>query len=244
MLSDREIHNRAGERLDHTFHPGSRADALVVIGHGVTGNKDRPHLVALADELSRLGWPCLRFSFSGNGESGGRFEESTISKEIGDLQAVLKLVPDDARVIYVGHSMGGAVGVLAAARDPRIQALVSLAGMTYTAEFCEREFGDVKPGEGCMWDEPDCPLSQAFVDDMHQIGTTLDAAAAVTQPWLLVHGTADDVVPIRDGLAARDAAGSETDWVEIDGAGHSFEGHHAALAATVREWLDKQFATA
>jgi pimeloyl-ACP methyl ester carboxylesterase len=239
MLNDIEIRNRAGERLDHTFHPGGRPDALVVIGHGVTGNKDRPHLVALADGLSERGWPCLRVSFSGNGASEGRFEDSTITKEIGDLQAVLDLVPDDAAVIYIGHSMGGAVGVLTAARDLRIRALVSLAGMTHTAEFCDREFGGEIPGAGFMWDEPDCPYSVAFADDMHQIGSTLDAAAAVTQPWLLIHGTADDVVPPRDGRDARDAADCEKKWVEIEGAGHSFEGFHPALVDTVGGWLDE-----
>lgn len=241
MLTNIEIRNRAGERLDHTFHPGGRAAALVVLGHGVTGNKDRPHLVALAEGLSKLGWPCLRFSFSGNGGSEGNFGDSTISKEIGDLQAVLDLVPDDAAVIYIGHSMGGAVGVLAAARDLRIRALVSLAGMTHTAEFCSREFGDQTPGAGFMWDEPDCPLSEGFVDDMQQIDSTLDAAAAVTQPWLLVHGTADDVVPIGDGRDAFDAAECEKTWAEIDGAGHSFEGFHEPLVGAVRTWLDERF---
>ncbi len=129
MMTSCEIRNRSDERIDHTFHPGVRADALVILGHGVTGNKDRPHLVALANGLAALGWPCLRISYSGNGGSEGRFEDSCITKEIGDLQAVLDVVPDTAQVAYVGHSMGGAVGVLTAARDLRIRALVSLAGL-------------------------------------------------------------------------------------------------------------------
>ncbi len=242
MMRDCEIRNRSGERIDHTFHPGARADALVILAHGVTGNKDRPHLVALAEGLAARGWPCLRISFSGNGGSEGRFEDSCITKEIGDLQAVLDVVPDTARVAYVGHSMGGAVGVLTAARDLRIRALVSLAGMTHTAAFVQREFGDVTPGEGFMWEDGNCPLSQTYVDDLRQIDNTLPAAEAVTQPWLLIHGDADDLVPIQDGREAFEAAICEKQWLEIAGAGHSFdEASYPQLVETVDQWLKASF---
>ncbi|MES2657637.1 MAG: alpha/beta fold hydrolase [Verrucomicrobiota bacterium] len=242
MMTDCEIRNRSGERIDHTFHPGNRADALVILAHGVTGNKDRPHLVALAEGLSAVGWPCLRISYSGNGGSEGRFQDSCITKEIGDLQAVLDAVPDTARVAYVGHSMGGAVGVLTAARDLRIRALVSLAGMTHTADFVQREFGDVTPGEGFMWEDENCPLSWTYVDDLRLIDNTLSAAEAVTQPWLIIHGDADDLVPIQDGRDAFDAAIGEKEFLAIAGAGHSFdETSYPQLVATVHQWLKASF---
>ncbi|MES2440817.1 MAG: alpha/beta fold hydrolase [Verrucomicrobiota bacterium] len=238
MMTDCEIRNRFEERIDHSFHPGGRADALVILAHGVTGNKDRPHLVALAEGLAEKGWPCLRISYSGNGGSEGRFEDSCITKEIGDLQAVMDMVPDTARIAYVGHSMGGAVGVLTAARDLRIRALVSLAGMTHTAAFVKREFGDVTPGEGFMWEDEDCPLSHTYVDDLRLIESTLSAAEAVTQPWLLIHGDADDLVPIQDGRDAFDAATGEKKFLDIPGAGHSFdETSYPQLVEAVDEWL-------
>jgi len=237
-MANFEIRNRAGECLDYQFNPGTRMNMLVILGHGVTGNKDRPLLVALAEGLSKLGWPCLRFSFSGNGSSEGRFQDSCITKEIGDLQAVLGSVPDTANVIYIGHSMGGAVGVLTAARDIRIRALVSVAGITHTAAFAEREFGEVTPGEGFMWDDEECPLSWTFVDDLRLIDNTLAAAEAVPQPWLLAHGSADDVVPIQDGRDAYEAATGKKSWLEIPGAGHSFdEATYPQLVAGVNDWL-------
>lgn len=233
-----EIQNAEEERIDHTFHPGSRVGTLVILGHGVTGNKDRPLVVALAEALSARGWPCLRISFSGNGGSGGLFEDSCISKEIGDLASVLESVPDDVRVAYAGHSMGAAVGVLSAARDPRIQVLVSLAGMTHTAEFARREFGELTPGEGCMWDEPECPLSQRFMDDLGAIGDILAAAAVVSQPWLLIHGAEDDVVPPGDGRDAHAAAVCQKRWIEVPGAGHSFdEATYPVVIEAVDGWL-------
>ena len=89
MLTSSVFRNQDGERIDFTFHPAPRRDTLVILGHGLTGNKDRPLLVALAEGLSAKGWPCMRISFSGNGNSDGRFEDSTITKEIDDLKAIL-----------------------------------------------------------------------------------------------------------------------------------------------------------
>lgn len=242
MMTETEIRNRSGEAIDYTFHPGSRADVLVLLGHGVTGNKDRPLLVALAEGLAGLGWPCLRISFAGNGASEGRFEDSCISKDIRDLQAVLDMVPETTNAVYAGHSMGGAAGVLTAARDIRIRALVSLAGMTHTAAFVEREFGEVVPDQGFMWEDENFPLSRTFVDDLTLIGSTLPAVEAVTQPWLLIHGDADDLVPVQDGLDAFEAATCEKQWLEIAGAGHSFdESSYPQLVSTMDRWLTTHF---
>lgn len=242
MMTGTEIRNRSGESIDYTFHAGSRADVLVILGHGVTGNKDRPLLVALADGLSDIGWPCLRISFAGNGESEGRFEDSCISKDIRDLQAVLGMVPENTNAVYAGHSMGGAAGVLTAARDIRIGALVTLAGMTHTAAFVEREFGDVTPDGGFMWDDGNFPLSRTFVDDLTIIGSTISAAEAVTQPWLLVHGDADDLVPVQDGRDAFDAATCEKEMLEIAGAGHSFdETSYPEIIRVMDRWLTNHF---
>lgn len=238
------IQNPAGERIDISFHAGPRRESLVILGHGLTGNKDRPLLVALAEALSQRGWPCMRISFSGNGDSDGRFEDATPTKEIRDLQSVLESVPDWVRVAYIGHSLGSAVGVMTAARDLRIRLLVSLAGMTHTADFVDREFGGLTPGKDCMWDEPECPLSQAFVDDMKSIGNILPAAAMVTQPWLLVHGSDDDLVPVQDGRDAHAAAHSVKKHVEIGGADHSFENDHDKVIDEVDGWLVEHFGPA
>lgn len=242
MMTGTEIRNRSGESIDYTFHPGSRADVLVILGHGLTGNKDRPLLVALAEGLSEIGWPCLRISYAGNGGSEGRFEDSCISKDVRDLQAVLDMVPENTNAVYAGHSMGGAAGVLTAARDIRICALVSLAGMTHTAAFVEREFGDVTPDQGFMWEDENFPLSRNFVDDLTIIGSTLPAAEAVTQPWLLIHGDADDLVPVQDGRDAFEAAICEKELLEIAGAGHAFdESSYPEIVSVMDRWLTTHF---
>ncbi|MFO8026043.1 MAG: alpha/beta hydrolase [Opitutales bacterium] len=238
MLENAVFKNRRGERLDATIHPSDRSDCLVILGHGVTGDKDRPLLFAVAEGLAAKGWPCLRVSFAGNGDSEGDFRAATITKETEDLEDLIGQLPENLRLAYVGHSMGGAVGVLVGTRNERLKVLINLAGMIRTADFCEREFGEVKPGEGTMWDEPDCPLSPAYVDDLNGIGDLFEEVSVLRQPLLLTHGTADDVVLPEDSKDAFERAAEPKQLVLVDGAEHVFdETTYPQVVDAAAKWL-------
>ncbi len=219
------IRNAQGESLDYAYQqadPASPSEWLYVLGHGVTGNKDRPIITDSAKALNAAGFDTLAFSFAGNGNSEGRFQDATVSKERDDLGAVLDAV-GQRKVAYLGHSMGAAVGVLRAAKDSRIQRLVSLAGMVNTKKFALTEFGDETPDAGVMWEDPSCPLSQNFMADLcDTISTVLDSAKQVSIPWLLLHGTEDDVVLIEDSESIAALERPNISFQKIAGADHSF----------------------
>ena len=231
------IRNAHGERLDFTLHDAD-GDTLVLIGHGVTGNKDRDWALLLAECLSAAGIAALRFSFAGNGDSEGTFEASCPSKEASDLEAVLDFAEglDKPRLLYAGHSMVAVAGVLVAAGDGRLAGLISLAGMVHTEDFYERKFGAQAPGANLMWDKPECPLSCVFVDDMRKIGSVLPLASAIFVPWLLIHGTEDTVVPLVESEQAA-ALGRSAILAILADADHVFSGEHGPkMAALVTEW--------
>ena len=235
-----ELRNARGERLDTSLHePDGAPRALVVIGHGVTANKDREWAVTLAERLGVAGFAALRFSFSGNGASEGAFEESCPSKEVEDLFSVIDAAEaaGHSTVVYVGHSMGAAVGVIAASRDRRIAALVSLAGMVDTADFARRKFGAQQPGD-LMWDKPECPLSRTFLDDMAAIGSVEPLAADIRVPWLLVHGDADTVVPPEESTSIAARAAGPVEVHRLAGVDHVFTDAAPAMAQAVVAWLD------
>jgi len=245
---DHPIQNALGETLDYSFAPGvaaaKKSGWIVVLGHGVTGNKERPVVVDPANALNAAGFDTLRFSFAGNGDSEGDFRDATISKEVGDLAAVLDAVSATyPNIAYVGHSMGGAVGVIQAAKDKRIDALVSLAGMIDTKAFALAEFGEETPDKGLMWEEESCPLSSKFMHDLCEtIGSVAPLAKSVTAPWLLVHGTADDVVPPKDTEAVKSLKYDAVEVVFVEGADHGFNkpAHKARMVDAVVSWLSAQ----
>ncbi len=228
-MMDQPILNREAERIDYRFAAGTqsnrREDVLVLLGHGVTGNKDRPILVETANALNGAGFDTLRFSFSGNGDSEGRFEEATVSKEAADLDAILGAVSREyPRIAYVGHSM-------------------SLAGMVDTRTFAQTEFGDLVPGQDCMWEEEAYPLSRAFMTDLCETVRSVEPQAGwIAVPWLLVHGTGDDVVLPRDSELVKEQLGQRVDLVLVEGANHVFsEPQHMKRATTaVVDWLARK----
>ena len=240
-----EITNSHGEKLDYRFHEARsnpERKHVVVIGHGVTANLDRPWAEALADGLATAGIHALRFSFSGNGDSGGDFRNCTISKEVADLGSVLDTVERAGfTASYAGHSMGGAVGVLRTATDDRIRHFVSLAGMVETNRFAKAEFGDQTPDSGYMWDDEDCPLSSAFVDDMAAVDSVKGKAKDIHVPYLLVHGSEDDLVPVEEARAIFEAANEPKKLVELAGVDHVFnDAGRDQMVSEVVSWMSEQ----
>jgi len=238
-----DIRNAQNELLEYAFHSATRhapGHALLVIGHGVTANMDREWAKTLANEVALAGIPALRFSFSGNGKSGGRFEDSNITKEVADLGSVIDAVfaAGYHQVYYAGHSMGGAVGVIRTAKDDRIGKLISLSGMVHTGRFADTEFGENVPGASFMWDKPECPLSQAYLDDLRGIDSVINLAPSIHVPWLLVHGDADDVVPVEESRAIYARANEPKSYVELPGVDHVFsdDGLHP-MTRSVVNWL-------
>jgi dipeptidyl aminopeptidase/acylaminoacyl peptidase len=141
--------------------------------------------------------------------------------------------------------MGAAVGVLTAAKDRRIKALVSLAGMIDTKTFANTEFGSETPDAGVMWEEESCPLSSAFMRDLCEtIESVAPHVSSVQAPWLLLHGSADDVVLPRDTEQVQSIKGDAVKAVFIEGADHSFNesAHKATMTEAVVSWLG-QFAS-
>ncbi len=103
--------------------PQDRDEALM--GH-------RPFLV-LADYLTRHGLAVLRADDRGVGKSGGKFATGTTADFATDAEAgvaYLKARPevDPHKIGLIGHSEGGIIAPMVAARNPDVAFIVMLAG--------------------------------------------------------------------------------------------------------------------
>jgi uncharacterized protein len=91
-----------------------------------------PILSQIAGALSDQGFLVLRYDKRGTGQTGGRTESATQRDYADDLIAVVKWLDnrddvDPRRIAVVGHSEGAVIGMLAAAREKKIDALVLMA---------------------------------------------------------------------------------------------------------------------
>lgn len=122
-----------------TLPPGKGPFPAVVLITG-SGPQDRNETLAghqpflvLADHLTRKGLAVLRFDDRGVGKSTGGFAAATSSDFAVDAEAAAAFLrgrPEIAagKVGLLGHSEGGMIAPMVAAKDPKIAFLVLLAG--------------------------------------------------------------------------------------------------------------------
>lgn len=90
---------------------------MAILCHGFTANKDTKLLTLLADSLQARGIASIRFDFNGHGESEGSFQEMTVVNEIEDAKKVYDYVRSlnyVSRIAILGHSQGGVVAAMTA----------------------------------------------------------------------------------------------------------------------------------
>jgi fermentation-respiration switch protein FrsA (DUF1100 family) len=110
---------------------GDGAPAVVLTGP-LTGTKEQV-TGGYAALLHEHGLTTLAFDHRGFGESGGRRAHEDSQGKLADLRAAVGVLTahpavDGARVAVVGICLGGGYAVRAAATDPRIRAVVGIAG--------------------------------------------------------------------------------------------------------------------
>jgi alpha-beta hydrolase superfamily lysophospholipase len=202
MCVDLRFENGRGQTLAGTVHrPRGAPLGSVVICHGLLSHRKSPKHDMLARGLASRGLVALRFDFAGRGESQGRTEDITFEGQIQDLGAAVSVARAAASpVALVGSSMGGAVAILHAARDPSMCCVVGISTVG-------------RPGsvlESLVRETPEDVWRDAGAIDLagHRLGTELlrsarrtnvvEAARELSCPLLLVHGERDEVVPLRD----------------------------------------------
>ena len=103
--------------------------AYALFAHCFTCSKDLKAVVNISRALSSRRIAVLRFDFTGLGESEGEFSATTFSSEVSDLIAAARFLEQEyeAPRLLIGHSLGGAAVLAAAADIPSTTAVVTIA---------------------------------------------------------------------------------------------------------------------
>lgn len=230
---------------------GHLASSVIVVCHGFKGFKDWGFFPYLAESLARqTGATLVSFNFSGSGIGPDLenftdlegFAHNTFSREVSDLEAILdgvqagrlgdvRLVPPES-VGVIGHSRGAAAAILVGASRSEIRAVVTWAGIG--SVFRYEDWFTESLGDGDMMEILNArtgqrlPLYRDVLDDLRHNRDSLDmepAAGRLGPALMIVHGTADEAVPVDEAFSLHRAAGT-AELAIIEGAGHTMDASH------------------
>ncbi|MBV6656136.1 MAG: alpha/beta hydrolase [Devosiaceae bacterium] len=207
------------DRGSHTLayhHTTGDGPTLVWLG-GFRSDMDGSKALAVEAYARERGQACLRFDYSGHGQSTGAFTDGTIGSWTEDARAIISaLVPGPK--ILIGSSMGGWIGLLLAidaakAGDP-MDALVLIAPAPdfteelmwprFTPEQQRAVLEDGQLAEDSPYDPEPTIITRALFEDgrNHLI---LGAPITTGCPVRILQGVADTAVPHTHALRLMDA---------------------------------------
>jgi putative redox protein len=203
-----------------------KADAYALVAHCFTCSKDLKALVAISRTLIRERVGVLRFDFTGLGESGGDFVDTTFTSNVEDLVAAAEHLAqvEEAPSLLVGHSLGGAAVLHAAHRLPAVRAVATIgapADPAHVLELVESSREEiVRDGEATVRiaGRP-FRIGRQFLEDL-EAEHMRAAIGELRRALLVLHSPVDEVVGIDNAARIYDAARHPKSFVSLDDADH------------------------
>lgn len=249
MPSERfEFQNDRGERLAALLdRPGGPPIASALFAHCFTCGKDNLAASRIADGLAARGIAVVRLDFAGLGMSEGEFANTHFSSNVADLVAAA----DHMRglgyppVILIGHSLGGAAVLAAAARIPDARAVATIAAPADPAKVTglfKEHLAEIQAKgevEVTLAGRP-FRIRKEFLDDVAEQKLT-DCVARLHKALLVLHAPRDEVVSIDNASAIFLAAKHPKSFVSLDGADHLLTDRRDAVYAAdvIAAWAER-----
>ena len=208
--------------------------------HGFAGDKYSTVIEAVAKDRCRAGFRCVTFDWPGHGDSTADSSMLTIENCLADLDAVVKHLRPAAAAVPSGStpaplfcfatSFGGYLAMLDYRRHPEHFDRILLRSPALRMGKVLRSFLDedhmrrFRDGEALNFgfDRP-LFLHDDFLSDLetpdHDAFLTLDSIGC--SPIAIIHGDADDVVPVTDSL--RFAEDNDLPIRIVKGADHRYK---------------------
>ena len=214
---------RLAARLDR---PAGTPRAYALFAHCFTCSKDIFAARRIAGELARRGIAVLRFDFTGLGSSQGEFASTDFSSNIDDLLSAVEYLrrhfaPPE---ILIGHSLGGAAVLAAAADLPEVRAVATIGAPADVAHViegfkaCLDRIEEAGEAEVTLAGR-NFTIRKEFIDDLrsHDLESRI---ARMRKALLVLHSPFDKVVDIANAARIYKAAKHPKSFVSLDHADH------------------------
>ena len=227
--------------------PDGPVHAYALFAHCFTCGKDVLAAKRIATALAAKGIGVLRFDFTGLGSSEGDFANSTFSSNVADLVRAADHLRETrgAPAILIGHSLGGAAILAAAAQIPDAKAVVTIAAPSDPAHVTHlfkdhiediRKHGEV---EVQLAGRP-FHIKREFLDDVAE-HSLMAHVAKLHKALLIMHSPTDDTVGIDNATNIFVAAKHPKSFVSLSGADHLLSGKRDAayVADVIAAWAER-----
>nr|WP_299389166.1 bifunctional alpha/beta hydrolase/OsmC family protein [Allomuricauda sp.] len=199
---------------------------FAVFAHCFTCNKNLLAVKNIGKALTSHGFGVLRFDFTGLGESDGDFSDTNFSGNVGDLVAAAKYLEDHHKApsLIIGHSLGGAAAIFAAAEIPSIKAVATIGAPSnpvHVKHLLRSGVDEIlSTGKATVnLSGRDFTIKKQFLDDL-ETKSLPETAKALRKPLLILHSPQDDTVGINNAEEIYKAAHHPKSFVSLDGADH------------------------
>lgn len=213
-----------GTRLACRLRDG-RSPTLMFLP-GYASDMEGTKALAIDTFAEQSGLAMLRLDYSGTGSSDGEFEEGTLG---GWVEEALQLLDNltSGPVVLIGSSMGGWIALhLAKERPERVQAVVGIAAAPDFTDwgFTEAEKEELRDTGRLEQPNPYGPepyvTTRAFWESGEAL-RLLDGQMPVDCPVRLIHGDADEEVPVDIAMKTlRMLRSGDVQLTLIKGGGH------------------------
>ena len=222
-----EFEGEQGSRLIGKLDlPDGPPHSHALFAHCFTCTKESLAAVRIGRALAGQGIGVLRFDFTGLGQSGGDFADSTFSGSVKDVLAAARAMRNASiePALLIGHSLGGAAGLAAAADLPNVKAIGTI-GAPFDVQHVRRLFGEdlrtlLEQGEAevKLGGRP-FKMRRSFIDDLgaHDQGQRI---GGLRRALLILHAPMDRTVDIDNAAQIFQAARHPKSFVSLDDADH------------------------
>ncbi|MEU3335001.1 CocE/NonD family hydrolase [Streptomyces sp. NPDC006668] len=259
-----------GVRVDTSYFtsgPAGRRPA-VLLAHGFGGSKQ--DVRQQAEDLARDGYAVLTWSARGFGRSTGKIGLNDPKGEVADVSQLIDWLakqpqvrldkPGDPRVGVAGASYGGAISLLAAGYDRRVDAIApaitywNLADALFPNGVFKKLWAGifVNSGGGCEKFEPQlCRMYERVAEsgrpdararELLQARSPSAVGSRIKVPTLLMQGQTDSLFPLGQADAAAQAIRANGAPVDVDWIAGGHDGGDMETGRTqsrVRAWFDR-----
>jgi pimeloyl-ACP methyl ester carboxylesterase len=215
------IHTSSGNNLFGWWVPVLIPSPTIILLHGWGGNAELMLPLALPLHHAGLNVLLLDARNHGRSDSAGFSSLPRFAEDVAEaIDWVKKQHKDRAdRIVLLGHSVGAGAVLFEASRRHDISAVISVAAFAHPEWMMRRYLGRFRIPE--LFKAWILRYVEWIIGHRYEEIAPMKTACRIKCPVLLVHGKADQTVPVTDALAIRNNCSAKSiELLLIENADH------------------------